>query len=98
MSRPLPRAPRQIDSVFDDPEIVRALIESHSPYLPVQRYFTNQADDGSSVIDRAMIRYGGSANSGMIYSYQTDLTIQNSVLSNSSTNTCPGTRSGKGRI
>ena len=44
MSRALPRSPRQIDSVFDDPEIVRALIERHSPYLPVQRYFTNQAE------------------------------------------------------
>ena len=33
-----------IDRVFDEPEIVRTLIERHSPYLPVQRYFTNDAE------------------------------------------------------
>ncbi len=44
MSRPLPRAPIQLDGVFDDPEIVRELIERHAPYFPVQRYFTNQAE------------------------------------------------------
>jgi len=49
-------------------------------------YFTNQADDGACVIDNAVIRYGGSANSGMIYAYQTNFPITNSVISNSSTN------------
>jgi hypothetical protein len=44
MARPLPRPPIRIDSVFDDPSIVRDLIERHAPYLPVQRYFTNQAE------------------------------------------------------
>ena len=44
MSRTLPRSPVQLDSVFADPGIVREMIERHSPYLPVQRYFTNQAE------------------------------------------------------
>jgi hypothetical protein len=33
-----------VDEVFDDPEIVRRLIERHSPYLPVQRYFATEAE------------------------------------------------------
>ncbi|MBN1382179.1 MAG: right-handed parallel beta-helix repeat-containing protein, partial [Deltaproteobacteria bacterium] len=49
-------------------------------------YFSNQATDGECLIDHTVIRYGGDANSGLVYSYQTDFTIQNSVLSNSSTN------------
>ena len=49
-------------------------------------YFTNSADDANCVIDHAVIRFGGSANSGMVYSYQTDLSISNSIFSNSSTN------------
>ena len=49
-------------------------------------YFSDQADDANCVIDHAVIRYGGSANNGMVYSYLTDFTIQNSVISNSSTN------------
>jgi parallel beta-helix repeat protein len=49
-------------------------------------YFTNQADDGACVIDNAVIRYGGSSNSGMIYANQTNFPITNSVISNSSTN------------
>ncbi len=48
MVRPLPRSPIQIDSVLDDPEIIRDLIERHSPYLPVQRYFANQAEFNAS--------------------------------------------------
>jgi hypothetical protein len=49
-------------------------------------YFSNQADDTACVIDHAVIRFGGSANSGMVYSYQTDFSISNSIFSNSSTN------------
>jgi hypothetical protein len=33
-----------IDRVLEDPEIFRALIEQHSPYWPVQRYFANDAE------------------------------------------------------
>ena len=44
MSNPLPRSPITIDPVFEDPAIVRTLIERHGPYLPVQRYFRNQAE------------------------------------------------------
>lgn len=54
MSRPLPRAPIRIDCVFDRPEIVRELIERHSPYLPVQRYFNNQAEFEASSGQGAM--------------------------------------------
>ena len=37
----------------DDPEIIRDLIERHSPYLPVQRYFTNDAEYRASSGRRA---------------------------------------------
>jgi hypothetical protein len=33
-----------IDRVLDDPELFRELIEQHSPYWPVQRYFANDAE------------------------------------------------------
>jgi hypothetical protein len=33
-----------IDRVLDDPGIFRDLIEQHSPYWPVQRYFANDAE------------------------------------------------------
>ena len=36
--------PIHIDCVLDDPEIFRDLIERHSPYWPVQRYFANDAE------------------------------------------------------
>jgi len=48
MSRALPRTPIQLDSVLDDPEMIRDLVERHSPYLPVQRYFANQAEFNAS--------------------------------------------------
>jgi hypothetical protein len=41
---PLPPAPVVLDQVFDDREQVRALIEAHQPYWPVQRYFANSAE------------------------------------------------------
>lgn len=41
---PLPRPPIAIDRVFDDPGIVRSLVERHAPYWPVQRYFANSAE------------------------------------------------------
>ena len=47
-------------------------------------YFTNQADDANCVIDHAVIRYGGSVNSSQLYANDTDFTISNSVISNSS--------------
>ena len=53
-------------------------------------YFSSSATDGVSVLDHAVVRYGGSDYSGMIYSDQTHLTIQNSVLSNSASNAIRG--------
>lgn len=56
MTRPLPRPPVRIDSVFDSPEVVRGWIEDNAPYLPVQRYFTNQAEfEASSGQGRSFI-------------------------------------------
>lgn len=49
-------------------------------------YFSNNAMESASVIDHAIICYGGSANQGMVYGYQTNLEIKNSLISNSSTN------------
>lgn len=37
-------APIQIDSVLDDPQLVRRLVEANAPYAPVQRYFTDDAE------------------------------------------------------
>ncbi|MCF6260340.1 MAG: right-handed parallel beta-helix repeat-containing protein [Gammaproteobacteria bacterium] len=48
-------------------------------------YLSNQADD-SSVIEHAVIQYGGANNSGNVYTDQTDVRIANSVISNSSSN------------
>lgn len=41
---PPPRTPVVLDRVVDDPDLVRALIEAHQPYWPVQRYFANSAE------------------------------------------------------
>jgi hypothetical protein len=41
---PLPRPPVVLDTAVDDPAAVRALIEAHQPYWPVQRYFANSAE------------------------------------------------------
>src|SRR5882762_6791654 len=41
MPAPFPRPPVVIDRVFDDPGLVRTLIERHAPYWPVQRYFAS---------------------------------------------------------
>jgi hypothetical protein len=38
---PVPRAPVVVDPVFDDPAMIRALLERHAPYWPVQRYFAS---------------------------------------------------------
>lgn len=40
----LPRAPVVLDRAVDDPAAVHALIDAHSPYWPVQRYFANSAE------------------------------------------------------
>jgi hypothetical protein len=39
-----PRAPIFHDKVLDDPDLVRRLLEANGPYLPVQRYFANDAE------------------------------------------------------
>ena len=49
-------------------------------------YLSNLAEDANCQIDYAVIRYGGNANSGMLYSFQTDFPVSNSIISNSSTN------------
>ena len=36
--------PIQIDSVLDDPSLVRRLVEANAPYAPVQRYFSADAE------------------------------------------------------
>jgi hypothetical protein len=41
---PLPRTPVVLDRVVDDRDQVRALIDAHEPYWPVQRYFANSAE------------------------------------------------------
>jgi hypothetical protein len=41
---PLPRPPVVLDRAVDDPAVVRALIDAHQPYWPVQRYFANSAE------------------------------------------------------
>jgi hypothetical protein len=41
---PLPRTPILIDPVVDDPDLVHRLIDRHTPYWPVQRYFANSAE------------------------------------------------------
>jgi hypothetical protein len=38
------RPPIYIDRVFEDPAIVRELVERGAPYRPVQRYFRNEAE------------------------------------------------------
>jgi hypothetical protein len=37
-----------IDSLLDEPEVFRTLIERHSPYYPVQRYFSSDAEHRAS--------------------------------------------------
>ncbi len=39
-----PRPPVLLPHAFDDPAAVERLIETHQPYWPVQRYFTNAAE------------------------------------------------------
>jgi hypothetical protein len=41
MALPRPRPPVVLDTVFDDPRLVRTLVERHAPYWPVQRYFAS---------------------------------------------------------
>jgi hypothetical protein len=41
MAPPLPRPAVVLDTVFDDPGLVRRLVERHAPYWPVQRYFAS---------------------------------------------------------
>jgi hypothetical protein len=44
---PLPRTPVVLDQAVDEPSLVRALIDAHQPYWPVQRYFANSAEYAS---------------------------------------------------
>ncbi len=48
-----PRPPIPIAPVFDDPDCVRRLVEKHTPYLPVQRYFRSDAEYEASSGTRA---------------------------------------------
>jgi hypothetical protein len=41
---PVPRPPVVLDQAVDDPAALRALIDAHQPYWPVQRYFANSAE------------------------------------------------------
>ncbi|MFC1751187.1 right-handed parallel beta-helix repeat-containing protein, partial [Pseudomonadota bacterium] len=47
-------------------------------------YFSNQAVDGASLIEHAVVKYAGGSNSSNIYSDSTDLSIRHSDISNSS--------------
>ncbi|RLC24499.1 MAG: hypothetical protein DRH93_04425 [Deltaproteobacteria bacterium] len=49
-------------------------------------YFSAQADDAACAVTHANIRYAGGANNGAVYTYRTNLSIEDSVISNSSTN------------
>jgi hypothetical protein len=40
----LPRTPVFLDEAVEDSDLVRALIDQHQPYWPVQRYFANSAE------------------------------------------------------
>jgi hypothetical protein len=48
--------PVRVDSLFDDPEIVRSMVRANAPYWPVMRYFGNAAEEaaqnGGKSIDR----------------------------------------------
>jgi hypothetical protein len=54
----LPKTPVVLDPCFDDPGIVRRLVEANAPYWPVQRYFANSAEyaalSGNDAGDEAM--------------------------------------------
>ena len=41
-------SPIFVDHVLDEPERFRSLVERHSPYFPVQRYFASAAEYRSS--------------------------------------------------
>src|SRR5580704_8279413 len=43
----LPRMPVFLDEAVEDSDLVRALIDQHQPYWPVQRYFANSAEYAS---------------------------------------------------
>ena len=49
---PLPRRPVFIESLFDDPAGVQALVARHAPYWPVQRYFAS-AEEQRALSDSA---------------------------------------------
>ncbi len=49
-------------------------------------YFTIQANGSSCILDHVIVRYGGATGNGAVYSDRTNFAIQNSVISNSSTN------------
>jgi hypothetical protein len=61
---PLPRQPVVIESLFDDPAGVRALVERHAPYWPVQRYFAS-AEEQRALSDSAG-RPGAEARGGLV--------------------------------
>ncbi len=47
-----PRPPIFLDPLLDDPALVRALVERHAPYWPVQRYFAS-AEEMRALSDTA---------------------------------------------
>lgn len=62
---PLPRSPILIDSLLDDPGLVRGLVEHHAPYFPVQRYFAS-AEEMRALSDSADRTGRRDARTGMV--------------------------------
>lgn len=65
MALPLPRRPLHLDRVVDDPAAVRAQVERHAPYWPVQRYFAS-AEEMRALSDIADRGGQGDARTGIV--------------------------------
>lgn len=52
---PAHRPPIFIDALLDEPDALRALIERHAPYYPVQRYFSSDAEHRATSADANLI-------------------------------------------
>ena len=61
---PLPRRPVFIESLFDDPSGVQALVARHAPYWPVQRYFAS-AEEQRALSDSSE-RPGATRGGGLV--------------------------------
>jgi len=61
---PLPRRPVFIESLFDDPGGVQALVARHAPYWPVQRYFAS-AEEQRALSDSSE-RPGATRGGGLV--------------------------------